>query len=201
MSNEPRETRQLVDDATRGDGEAVEALVGRHLPALHAFVRLNMSGGLRAREETVDVVQSACREVLADLRDHEWVSESTFRCWLFVSAQSKLKDRARFWRRSKRDAARDVAVVKGAERPWDAFIMAHAQSPSGEAMAREDADRLEEVIAELSEDERRIVLLARIVGMTSAAIGEELGRSDAAVRKTLARATARIALRLGRSTS
>ena len=59
---------ELISHATRGDEGAMEALVARQLPSLHAWVRLNMGGHLRAREETVDVVQSACREVLVDLR-------------------------------------------------------------------------------------------------------------------------------------
>ena len=193
-----RDTRGLFDDATRGDADALDELVARNLPALHAFVRLNMPVGVHRREETVDVVQSACREVLQDIDGHEWSSETTFRRWLFVSAEAKLKDRARHWRRQKRDAARDIAMP---ESPWESFIAAHAPSPSREAMAREQVERLEDAFAELGEDDRRVVLLARVVGLSSAEIGEEVGLTDAAVRKKLARATARLALRLGKSDS
>jgi DNA-directed RNA polymerase specialized sigma24 family protein len=48
-----------------GDQLAIEALLERHLPGLRAFVRLRAGPAVRTRESTTDVVQSACREVLA----------------------------------------------------------------------------------------------------------------------------------------
>ena len=119
------EPRKLVDEATRGDPEAVECLVERYLPALHAYIRLQSPPQLRRLEETVDLAQSACREVLADLDGHEWVSESRFRHWLFASARSKMIDRLRYWQSEKRNPAREAAPPRGADRTdisWQALM-------------------------------------------------------------------------------
>ena len=55
----PDAGRDLVDKASRGDAVAVDALLERHLPALHAFVRLHAEGdAIVARESRSDLVQS-----------------------------------------------------------------------------------------------------------------------------------------------
>lgn len=61
----PDRTRTLLAAVGEGDAEALEEFVTRHLPHLHAYVRLRMGPQLRLREATADVVQSVCREVLA----------------------------------------------------------------------------------------------------------------------------------------
>ena len=103
----------LVDQASVGDPQAIDSLVDRYLPRLHAFIRLECPPQLRRLEQTADLAQSACREVLADLAGHEWVSEPRFRHWLFVCARSKLRDKLRYWHSEKRDPMREAAPLKG----------------------------------------------------------------------------------------
>ncbi|MCA9319968.1 MAG: sigma-70 family RNA polymerase sigma factor [Planctomycetes bacterium] len=187
------DTKSLTLAAQTGDPLAVEALIERYLPPLHAFIRLRAGARLRDRSETVDLAQSACREVLTDLDGQQWVSEARFRQWLFTAAESKLQDRRRYWNAEKRRADREVRPHDDQGLPsWDQVLAAYGPSPSQLVVAKEQVERLENAFAELSGEEREIILLARIVGLGSAEIGERLEKSETAVRKALSRATARL---------
>jgi DNA-directed RNA polymerase specialized sigma24 family protein len=74
---------ELYALATTGDATALESLIERYLPQLHAFVRLRL-GALRARESSMDIVQSVCRELLASRERFEFHGEDRFRAWLFT---------------------------------------------------------------------------------------------------------------------
>jgi RNA polymerase sigma factor (sigma-70 family) len=174
-------------------GEDLEA----HLGVLRAFVHLRLGRALRAKEETQDLVQSVCREVLAELPRHEARSGSGFRKWLFVAAENKIRDRWRHWRREKRDLARvvDLDSTRAADEET-ARQLACWITPSRQAASREELARLEQVFCELPDDYREVIVLARLRGWSHERIAEKLGRSEVATRTLLSRALARLALAL-----
>ncbi|MCR9248648.1 MAG: sigma-70 family RNA polymerase sigma factor [bacterium] len=179
---------ELQRGATAGDNDAVDGLVARYLPRLHAYVRANMGPGLRRREASVDVVQSVCREVLEDRERFEFRGEGAFLSWLLKAAMNKLRERARFFGREKRDVNREAELPDGAAYG--------GLSPSREVMGQEEIARLEAALDELPDDYREIVVLARIVGMPHADIAAHLGRSVSAVRNVLGRAITKLGLAL-----
>jgi RNA polymerase sigma-70 factor (ECF subfamily) len=182
-------TGQLVAAAGRGEREALDALMGRYLPDLRAFVRLRFGGRLSAKEAPDDVVQSVCREVLQDLPGFEYRGEDSFKKWLFVVAWRKLNDRGKFFARAVRDAAREQAWGEdGAFETACATIL----TPSRVAMGREAAARFEAAFAQLSDEQRLVITSAKLCRMSHAEIGAELGKNEGAVRVTLHRALARL---------
>jgi DNA-directed RNA polymerase specialized sigma24 family protein len=92
---------QTVESASRGDPAAIEALLERHLPRLRAFVRLRVGAELRQRESASDIVQSACREVIANMGRYRYRGEDQFRRWLFTAALRKLADKVEHHRAAK----------------------------------------------------------------------------------------------------
>ena len=70
-------------------------------------------------------------------------------------------------------------------------------TPSREAAGREELERLEAALARLSDEHREVVVLARIVGLSSPEIAERMQRSEGAVRVLLHRALARLAIEMG----
>ena len=161
----------------------LDPLVDRWLPKLHAYVRLNMGPQLRAREESVDLVQSVCRELLEQGHQLQFHSESAFQAWLFRTALNKVRQHGRSLRAQKRDVLR--------EGDWDAAsreACASLLTPSEDAMRREDLERLERAVDALPDDWREVVTLARLAGLSSREIGEQTGRKPAAVRMMLGRA-------------
>jgi len=187
-------SQSSICSATRGDPVAIEEVLRAYLPRLQRFVHLRLGPQLRAREDTLDIVQSTVRELLQQ-PDFEWRGEIEFRAWLFQAALHKILEKQRFHGAEKRAADREVQ----ADRPSAAFgdaIADHA-SPSRIATAKEELQRLEAAIDRLTEPQREVLTLARIVGLPHAVIAERLGKSEVAVRQLLVRAMAAVGAALG----
>lgn len=169
--------------------DPVAALMLRYLPDLRAFVRLRLGETIRAREESSDLVQSVCRELLAGSRTPP-TDESTFRQWLFVAAERKIVDHARYWGAERRDGARETPV----DAADDNLALAYASviTPSRAAIAREDLARVERAFDELPAEYREVILNHRLLSMSHAEIARSLGRSEGAVRNILYRGLARL---------
>jgi RNA polymerase sigma-70 factor (ECF subfamily) len=189
------DSAQLAERAARGDRQAVERLIERHLPELRAFVRLRAGEALRQRESASDLVQSTCREVLSHLERFQFPDESAFRRWLFVTAQRKIADRIDHYTAQKRAAVREerLASENGAQDDQLATCYRRFSSPSRRALVRDEIERLERAFDELTEEQREVVTLAHVAGLSRAQIAEQLGKSENAVRIVLHRALARLA--------
>jgi RNA polymerase sigma-70 factor (ECF subfamily) len=70
MSTEPLDL--LLEPLSRGDLVAVEQVVADYEPYLRALVRHALPGPLRARFDSLDVVQSVWLQVLRALREGAW---------------------------------------------------------------------------------------------------------------------------------
>ena len=120
--------------ARAGDPGAVERLIERYQPRLHAYIRLRLGDRVRAREASMDVVQSVCRELLAAAPAFEFRGEERFRDWLFTAALNKIRDKQRFHGRDKRDAARELDVDDNGMQQAASFL-----TPSVDAIGHETA--------------------------------------------------------------
>lgn len=178
-------TRVLVEAASRGDGPAIDELVERHLPRLHAYLRLRMGRVLRAREGSLDLVQSVCRELISHVEDFEYRDEQQFLGWLFTTALRKLQEKQRYHQRQARSPDQEVGVDEG-----EALAAADWLTPSRDAIGRERLQRVAAALEELPDDYREVIGLARIAGLSHREIAARMGRSEAATRKLLGRALA-----------
>lgn len=186
----------LVTRAMSQDPGAIEALLVRHLPGLRGWLRLRMGSHLRARETPDDLVQSVAREVLADLAGFEWRGEAAFRHWLYVKAQHKLVDKARFVGAEQRSPARERELPLQIS---DGLPGAYANlgTPSGVLQSAEEVHRIERAFAELPADHQEAISLQRLCGMGYGEIAARMQRSEGAVRNLVHRGLSRLALRLG----
>lgn len=184
----------LVARAAGGDAAARDALFAAHQDALRAFVRLRLGRQLRSREESLDLAQSVVREALEAFPRFESRGEGGFRRWLLVRAENKIKDRGRFWNRARRDPHQEVALGDDGEDRAVAAALQNLSTPSREAAGREDLERLERAFAQLSDEQRRVILLSRIAGLPHEDVAREMGRTVLATRSLLARAMARLAV-------
>lgn len=183
-----------------GDREAIELLLERYLTDLRAFVRLRAGPLVRARESSSDLVQSVCREILVHAERFQHGSEDAFRQWMFTTAMRKILNRRDFYLAQKRDVLREVPIDSGASSACDAALLECYRSfstASGRAMLREELERVERAFEALSEEQRQVVHLAHIAGLSRKQIAEQLGKSEGAVRVLLHRALVRISDLLG----
>jgi RNA polymerase sigma factor (sigma-70 family) len=186
----------LVTRAIAKDAASIEALLLRHLPGLHGWMRLRMGAVLRARETPDDLVQSVAREVLAELDTFEWRGEAAFRHWLYVKAQHKLVDKVRFVGAERRTPVRERPLA-GSTGDGSVAGIANIASPSGEAQSAESIRRIEAAFAELPADYQEAISLQRLCGMSYPEIATTMQRSEGAVRNLVHRGLSKLALRLG----
>ncbi len=183
MTSDP--LRDLVRSTTGGDESALQDLVAQCTPRLLAYVRLHMGPHLREREGSVDIVQSVCREVLEDIQSgFEYRNRGAFLRWLFSTALNKIRDRHRYNQQQRRSPQREVAHPALHE----TMGYANWMTPSREAMAQEDVERLEHAFDQLPSEYQEVITLARIVGMSRAEIAEEMGKTVGSVQMMLGRA-------------
>ena len=179
---------QTLAAATRGDPAAVSQLLQRYLPGLRQFVRLRAGNVVAGREDYSDIVQSACRDVLENLARYRHGGDDGFRRWLYRTALRKIADRYEYYRAQKRDVGREGRVS-----PSGSGFLGDIPSPSQQAIANEEARRIGNALADMSDDYREVIVLAKYVGLSHREIAAEMGRSELAVRTLLSRALARLA--------
>jgi RNA polymerase sigma-70 factor (ECF subfamily) len=183
------EEAEIIRRAQEGDEDARDELFRRHYANLHAWVRLKQSDAGRRFESSADVVQSVFRVVLADLSRFEYRGANSFRNWLFQYALFRLRDRDRFCRAQRRDIGRQEAEPLS-------NLYGTICTASQVVDARQRVQQFEAAFAQLSPNDREIILLARIHGMPHAEVAERIGVSVAAARQALSRALVRLAARM-----
>lgn len=186
------ELRLLTEAAGRGESAAIDALMRRYLPELHAFVRLRAGRMLLARESSIDIVQSVCREVLTHMDRLQHPGESAFKRWLYVTALRKIKNRHAYYLAEKRDVLREAPPAEGETERTLLDCYKTFSTPSKGAMAREEVERIEAAFEQLTEEQREVLTLAHLVGLSRAEIAVQMGKSEVAVRALLYRALVRV---------
>ena len=182
----------LLAGARKGEPEALATLLQRHVPGLRAFLRLRMGPEIRAHEQSCDLVQSVCREILVKADQFGHGGEEGFRRWLYRTAERKVADRADYLQAQKRTA--NLVPLD------DAALAACYQSvctPSQDASAREHLARVEAAFDKLSDEHREVILGAKMLGLSHAELAAQLGKSEGALRSLLFRAMARLTEILG----
>lgn len=182
----------LVAAATRGATEPLAELVIRFLPDLRAHVDRQLGPALQRREADADIVQSACREALATLRDggFEYRGDEAFRAWLFQVALNKVRERARYHGAEHRRAVTPMDPDATAL----AAAIATDPSPSQAALDREAHQRLLDAFGRLDTSMRDIVRWAHFEQLSHKEIAARLGTTEGNSRVLLARALSRLAL-------
>jgi RNA polymerase sigma-70 factor (ECF subfamily) len=195
LMDQEEPSQASIRSATRGDPAAIEDVLRAYLPRLQRFVHLRLGPQLRVREDTLDIVQSTVRELLEQER-FEWRGEIEFRAWLFQAALNKIREKGRFHDAGKRSMGREAGLASDRQSSLGEAIRDLA-TPSRVAMAKEELRRLELAFERLTEPQREVLTLARIVGLPHAVIAERLGRSEVAVRQLLVRAMTALGAALG----
>ena len=192
VSFDPVDIEALTAAAATGERSAVEALLVHYLPQVRAFVRLRTGEAMRARESSSDIVQSVCREILGRAESFRHPEREAFRRWLFTTALRKVKDHQAYHLAARRDLRREH--VGQESQPDIALLQAYSSmiTPSRAAVAVEELELLERAMDTLDDTYREVITLSRVVGLSHASIGEQLGKSPGAVRMLLHRGLAQL---------
>jgi RNA polymerase sigma factor (sigma-70 family) len=172
-----------VEATKRGERWAWEAAYLAYARALTGFLVLRLGD----RDEAAEAVSETFLRALDRASSLRGGAES-FRAWLFRIARNVAHDRLRARQRAGETA----------EPMADAADMLLAD-PDSDLIAAEDADLVRHALAGLDADDREILWLRVCARLSSAEVGEIVGKRAGAVRMQQQRALAALAKRMGLS--
>ena len=185
-------TQYLVALARAGDNSALNQLCNVYGERVRRIVRLRMGRELRSKLDSMDLVQDALLSALEGLGDFKYKNEGDFLRWLAKIAQNALRDNLEKLHADKRDIRKEVRLNGYRPTTGDRFVgipgPIDTTTPSVIMSRKEDLDKLENAIDELKPEYRKVIVLAKIDGLSYNQIGERLGKSADAVGHLLSRA-------------
>jgi RNA polymerase sigma-70 factor, ECF subfamily len=193
LDPEDSASSELLASVHDGEQQAIQSLLERHMPTLRAFVRLRTNQEMRARESVSDLVQSICREVLERPDQVEFRGESAFKNWLFGKVLNKVRDRHRHAHAEMRDVRREQPMVRQRD-DRESLVTAYTSicEPPEAVMKAELLIDVEKAFGELSEEQREVLTLSKLVGLDHQEIADRMGKSYANVRQISHRAMVRL---------
>jgi RNA polymerase sigma-70 factor, ECF subfamily len=179
--------------------------LGQMLEAYRAYLLLianrQLDPALRAKGGASDLVQETFFEAHRDFSGFLGNSADELQAWLRQLLLHNLANFARRYRETtKRELGREVQL--GSETPsgeGGAQLTTDTPSPSGRAMAHEQAQMVQAVLQQLPEDYRQIITWRYQEGRSFEEIARRLERSENAVRKLWFRALERLEQELGKT--
>lgn len=187
-----RKTQQLVSLAKQGDRSALDQLCGVYGERVLRIMRLRMGSELRSKLESMDLVQDVLMCALRDLGDFTYTNEGDFLRWLGKIAENRIRDNLDKLHAGKRDIHKETPLYNDASRSRDgrARVLEPVRNttPSLVLSKREELDKLEKAIDKLKPEYRKVIVLAKIDGLSYKEIGDRLGKSADAAGHLLLRA-------------
>jgi RNA polymerase sigma factor (sigma-70 family) len=175
MSAQPLD--DLIDRLNKGDISAAERALMAYEPYLRMAVRRRLSGALRSKLDSMDIVQSVWADVLSGFRDAGWrfADRSHFRAFLVKVARNRLIDRGRQHHRAIQ-SERTLDETAAEELP-----KAHDPRPSEVAQGNELWKRM----LEQCPPAHREVLVLKRQGHYLSEISERTGLHEGSIRRIL----------------
>lgn len=169
---------ELLGAAQSGEASALEALYRDLAPGVLGYLRAQ--GAAEPEDLASDVFVGVVRG-LASFRGNE----GDLRAWVFTIAHRRLVDeRRRLGRRREAPVSPDHLPALAGRAVGDV---------EEEALAGLERDRVRRVLDGLSEDQRAVVLLRILGGLSVAEVARVLGKREGAVKMLQRRGLARLA--------
>jgi RNA polymerase sigma factor (sigma-70 family) len=177
---------ELIEKLNGGDLAAAERVFLAYEPYLRMAVRRQLSGPLRSKLDSMDIVQSVWADVLGGFRQAGWrfTDRSHLRAFLMKVARNRLIDRHRQHHRAlEQERPLELAA------PED-LTQANQPRPSEIAQERELWKRM---LEECSPAHQEILVLKR-QGLPNAEIARRTGLHEGSVRRILYELARRLAI-------
>jgi RNA polymerase sigma-70 factor (ECF subfamily) len=187
------DTQTLIDQAARGDSQALAALMERHLPRIRRAVQRRLRPRLRPRLDASDVVQEAQREALVRFDDFCRRRPMPFRLWLLRTAHQKIVDVEReHLHAARRGVARELPLPDSSSIDLGGRFLAKVPGPEDQAMRKELAAQIRRCLAALPENDREILMLRCFEGLKNHDVAAMLELNPETTKKRFTRALLRM---------
>ena len=194
-SAERTTAEDLVVAARSGDELSLGQLLQRYRNYLRILSTGQLDGKLRGRVSPSDIVQETYVEAHRDFVQFRGTSESEFASWL---RQILIRNLSRAVEQHILTAKRDVrrersmanlgrSVNRSSER-MQTFLADPGKSPSAAMQDRQRSVEIADMVAQLSDDYREVVVLRNFQQLPFEEIAERMQRSPGAVRMLWLRA-------------
>lgn len=193
MEPDSAETNRLLEQARAGDRRVFDQLFARYRPYLRQAVKLRLDPRLRPRVDASDIVQEAQMEAYRRLGDFLERRPMPFRLWLRKTAyEQSLMSRRRHVASARRSLGREVPLPEHSSLLLARQFLARGSSPSQRLGRRELAQQLRQVLAELSEPDREVLLMRNLEGLSNHEVAQVLAIEPAAASQRYGRAVLRL---------
>jgi RNA polymerase sigma-70 factor (ECF subfamily) len=198
MCNFGQNTRDLVVLAKEGDKSAIDQLYRVYAERVRWMVRFRMSGELRSKLDSMDLVQDTLIHAFNDLDNFTYKNEGDFVRWLSKIAENELRGNLKKLHAAKRDIHKEVRLDNYGPTTAGGFVGIvapnKATTPSVIMSRKEDLDKLARAMDALKSKYREVIVLTKIEGLSYKEIAGRLDKSSEAVRKLVSRAMAELAV-------
>ena len=184
----------LIQRCRHGEPAAREQLFQRYRHYLWLLAQGQLGRHLRAKCDPSDIVQQTLLEAHRDFAQFAGTHEGELLAWLRQILAHNLYNETRRFAALQRDAAREVSLEQlraGLDHSSEVLgrcLAADVIPPSQAAAEREAAVHLAEVMADLPEDYRTVLLLRVFEGLPAQEVAQRMNRSCGAVRMLQLRA-------------
>ncbi len=173
------------------DASAEVIRLERFRDYLRLLAEMHLDRRLQAKLDASDVVQQTLLEAHRDVEKFRGRSEAELAAWLRQALVNNLANAARDFARAKRDVRREQSIeasIGQSSCRLEAWLATADSSPSHRADRNEQLCLLADALAQLSADQREVVVLRYLHAWPVADISSHLGRSVPAVAGLLHRA-------------
>jgi RNA polymerase sigma-70 factor, ECF subfamily len=193
LAPDSAETQGFLRDAAAGDRLAFDRLLARHRPELRQFVELRMDPKLRGRVDPSDVVQETQLEAFRRLPDFLERQPMPFHVWLRKTAYERLiMARRQHVQAAQRAVGREVPLPDRSSLLFAERLWPRGSTPSRRLGRRELARRVHQVLAQLPDADREILVMRNLEERSYPEIACILDIDPAAARKRYGRALLRL---------
>ena len=181
-------TLELVERVRRGDNEALDRLLARHVKPLRRWVSGRLPRWARDLADTDDLVQDTLLRTFRKIKDFEVRGAGALQAYLRQAVLNRVRDELQ---RKGRAPARVNS---------DELELIAPGSPLEEAIGREAVERYQAALTRLRPSDREVVIGRLEMDYTYAELADALGKPSAeAARKASRRALLRLAEEMKRS--
>ncbi len=177
----------LIFAARSGQSDALSQLLETHRSYLMLLARLQVDRTLQAKFDPADLVQETWLAAFEDFPTFRGMTAGEFAAWL----RRILANRAAFRGTQMRDVQLEARIEKDLDRSsmdLAGLLPDRNSTPSAKASRREVSVLLADAIAQLSDDQREVIIRHGLEAQPIRDIAAILDRSEAAVWKLWARA-------------
>ncbi len=144
----------------RGEKTALEDLFTRHRDRLRRVVALRMDRRLARRVDSSDIVQETYVEAARRFEDYLQQPDMSFYLWLrWIAREKVIQEYRRHLGAEKRAIDREIAIPSSeTSAEFAKEILERERTPTQQLRSSELADSLQEALAELDEDDGKVII-------------------------------------------